>query len=279
MKSLLFSTVRLALFATIGVLGGLADDVYFNDFNGPLGSKYPEWTATPVTFTSAATPPGKGTLPPPSVTNCESPNRLQRFLGEFGGPRIGVPGDPGYNRTRVEQTISLTLRGLPPHSALKVSFDLYILKSWDGNSPRYGPDRWSLDVAGGPVLLATTFSNNHKVSTEGSDQDYPRPKSPPRTGASFTNTLGYAFFGDSIYPLEFTFAHTGSDLTLNFSSSLFEGKGLADESWGLDNVRVTTVTRPSNVARPSTDTQTTPTNPHIARALVQHAPAGPTIGI
>jgi hypothetical protein len=51
------------------------------------------------------------------------------------------------------------------------------------------------------------------------------------------NTLGYAFFGDSIYRLTFTFAHTSDTLALNFSSSLFEGKGIEDESWGLDNVR------------------------------------------
>ena len=240
--SLIFT---VALLLSLDVVNGQAAEVYFNDFNGPIGSKYPEWTSSPITFVSATNPPGTGTLLPPDVTNCDSTNRAQRFLGEFGGPRIGVPSDPGYNRTRVEQTISLTLTNLPPHSALKVSFDLYILKSWDGNSPRYGPDRWSLSVAGGPVLLATTFSNNHKVSTEGSDQDYPRPKSPPRAGASFTNTLGCKFFGDSIYPLEFTFAHNGSGLTLNFNSSLFEGKGIADESWGLDNVRITTASVPS----------------------------------
>jgi hypothetical protein len=113
-----------------------------------------------------------------------------------------------------------------------------VLKSWDGNSPIYGPDRWILSVTGGPVLLDTTFSNNPKVGKEGSHQNYPRPQAMPRTGAARTNTLGYAFFGDSIYPLEFTFPHSDSMLELNFRSSLFEGKGLTDESWGLDNVKL-----------------------------------------
>jgi hypothetical protein len=230
----------VALLAGFGGLRTLAADVYFNDFAGPLGSQYPEWASSPIAYASATNPPGTGVLPPPSVTNCESPNRSQRFLGEFGGPRVGAPGDAGYNRTRVEQTVSLTLHDLPPHSALNLSFDLYIMKSWDGDSPVYAPDRWSLAVAGGPVLLAATFSNNPKVRTQGSDQDYPSPRSPPRTGAALTNTLGCNFFGDSVYPLSFTFAHTGRDLKLNFSSSLFEGKGVADESWGLDNVRITT---------------------------------------
>ena len=52
------------------------------------------------------------------------------------------------------------------------------------------------------------------------------------------NTLGYSFYGDSIYHLTFNFPHSGDTLILNFSSSLFEGKGTDDESWGLDNVRV-----------------------------------------
>src|ERR1043166_4638915 len=92
------------------VLPAVADDVYFNDFNGPLGSKYAEWTCSAINYASAGNPPGKGTLAPQVVTNVESPNHAQRFLGEFGGPKIGVPSDPGYNHTRVEQTVSLSLR-------------------------------------------------------------------------------------------------------------------------------------------------------------------------
>jgi hypothetical protein len=125
-----------------------------------------------------------------------------------------------------------------------VTFDLYILKSWDGNNPNYGPDRWSLSVQGGPTLLDTTFSNNPKTGAyDLSLQNYPAANSAQQTGATAVNTLGYKFFGDSIYHLSFTFAHMGETLALNFSSSLFEGKGIADESWGLDNVRVSTSTR------------------------------------
>ena len=64
-----------------------------------------------------------------------------------------------------------------------------------------------------------------------------------------TNSLGYEFFGDSVYPLRFEFAHSGRELTLVFTSSLLEGKGVADESWGLDNVTVRTVSpRPNDGA-------------------------------
>jgi hypothetical protein len=234
-------TACLILAAAAAASRGLAEDVYRNDFNGPLGTKYPEWTSSEVAYESAADPPGRGTRPPQQVTNCDSPNKAQRFLGEFGGEKIGTADDPGYNRTQVDQTICLSLKDLPTHDAIELSFDLYVLKSWDGNSPQYGPDRWKLAVAGGPVLLETSFSNNHKVETQGSYQDYPSAKSPPRAEATATNTLGNEFFGDSVYPLRFTFPHSASDLTIELSSSLFEGKGVADESWGLDNVRVRTV--------------------------------------
>jgi cellulase (glycosyl hydrolase family 5) len=215
--------------------------VYRNDFHDPVGTSYPEWRSSPITFASQGRPPGTGALPPAAVTNVESPNHARRFLGEFGGPPLGKPGDPGYNRTRVEQTVSLTLRDLPPHRALRVAFDLYLLKSWDGNSPAYGPDRWSFAVEGGPTLLDTTFSNNPKLMTDGSDQDYPRPGSAPWSGAASTGTLGYGdFFKDSTYRLEFRFPHTARAVRLDFKSSLFEGKGTADESWGLGSVTVET---------------------------------------
>ncbi len=233
----------LALAALTGPLGGSrllgAEALYFNDFNGKPGTTYVEWTSSPITWRDAGDAKRSGTLPAPVVTNCESPNRKQRFLGEFGGPAVAARGEPGYMRTRVEQTVTLTLTNLPPHRALMVTFDLYVLKSWDGNSPAYGPDRWRLDVAGGLVLLDTTFSNNPKTKTEGSFQDYPRPGSAPWTGAVATNSLGYsAFFADGKYQLDFTFPHVDRTLRLNFTSSLFEGKGTADESWGLDNVKV-----------------------------------------
>jgi hypothetical protein len=171
-----------------------------------------------------------------------SPNGKQRFLGEFGGPAIvsAPPYDPQHF-VRVDETITLTLRNLEPHTVASVAFDLYVLKSWDGNNPNYGPDRWSLSVQDGPMLLDTTLSNNPKPGAyDLSLQNYPVANSTHQSGAAAVNTLGYAFYGDSIYHLTFTFGHTGDTLVLNFSSSMFEGKGSDDESWGLDNVRVST---------------------------------------
>jgi hypothetical protein len=217
--------------------------VYSNDFNGPIGSTFAELTSSPITYVKTVS--GQtGSLPAPVVATVESPKRSQRFLGEFGGPPVGKPGEPDWNRTRVDQTVSLALDGLDDHTRVTVSFDLYVLKSWDGNSPAYGPDRFTFGVADGPLLLDTTFSNNPKVQEDRSYQSYPSAdgtpaSNPPQTGAVSTDTLGYNnFFKDSIYHFTFTFPHSGSELRLDFHSSLFEGKGTDDESWGLDNVIV-----------------------------------------
>ena len=220
-----------------------ADSVfYFNAFDGPVGSTFPEWSSSGYTYTGnkvGTISPGGGPQPAATVG---TPNHKQRFLGEFGGPAIvtAPPYDPNHF-VRVDETVSLALTGLPVHSSITVDFDLYVLKSWDGNNPNYGPDRWALSVAGGPTLSDTTFSNNFKTDPyDLSLQNYPVAGSLPQTGAVSNNTLGYSFYGDSIYHLSYTFAHQADILTLDFSSSMFEGKGTDDESWGLDNVRVST---------------------------------------
>jgi hypothetical protein len=216
----------------------MAAPVYANDFQAPPGTSYPEWSSSPIRYVCLRWPSIAGVLPGPPVTVCAAPNGT-RFLGEFGGPEILAPGEPGYNQLQVNQTVRLTLPHLPPHRALKIEFDLNILKSWDGNSPAYGPDRFQIRVKDGPVLLQTTFSNNPKVTTEGSTQDFPVPDSAPRTGAVSTGTLHYSdFFADAIYHLSYTFPHASDNIVFEFTSSLFEGKGTADESWGLGKVQV-----------------------------------------
>jgi uncharacterized protein (TIGR03437 family) len=217
-----------------------AADVYFNDFNAAPGTTFPEWTSSGYTNTANRAGTVAAGSGPQTVAVAASPKGGARFLGEFGGPVIvaAPPYDPQHF-VRVDETVTLTLRNLKPHTMLTVAFDLYVLKSWDGDNQTYGVDRWSLRVQGGPTLLDTTFSNNPKTGNDLSQQDYPIARSAQQTGAASVNTLGYTFYGDSIYHFTFNFPHMGDTLILNFSSSLYEGKGIDDESWGLDNVRVT----------------------------------------
>jgi len=220
--------------------------VYANDFNGPAGTTYPEWSVARYSWTGNQVGTIAAGAATETITNIDSANGTQRFLGELGGPTILRA--PPYDRdhfVRVDESIALSLIRLPAHASMTVSFDLYILKSWDGDSPTFGPDRWSVGLAGSPALLDTTFSNNFKTDTDRSVQSYPSPASAPQTGAAAVNTLGYGFwFGDATYHFTFTFSHTMESAIVTFSSSLYEGKAeqarsTRDESWGLDNVGVT----------------------------------------
>lgn len=231
----------LALRAFVGVASlsapqAFAALVYFNDFQGTIGS---EWSHTNVA--SAPNPDYAG-------------SRL--FLGEFGN-----------------ETVSLSLGNLPVHHALTLSFELNLIRSWDGNATEVvngnalGPDTWQLGVRGGPTLLNATFSNGHPAgqSYDGAFSTYvvspwtpcnayagysgPGPNG-PMTGANECFSLGYTFTQpdgpteamDSVYNLSFTFAHAASDVIFDFSALGLQG--LDDESWGLDNVRLELVPVP-----------------------------------
>jgi hypothetical protein len=207
--------------------------IYQNDFNAKVGATYPEWSSSRITYQHRGGNDPEHALAGPRVTSTESPDGRHRFLGEFGGPLLDRTA-----QTRVGQSIRLSLDRLPPHRSVTLSFDVLILKSWDGDSPRYGPDRFSVRAGAEHPLLDATFSNNFKIDADGSVQSYPNARSRPQTGADSVNTLGYEFFGDSIYRFTFTFPHKSQWLVVSFDSDLFEGKGIDDESWGLDNVTV-----------------------------------------
>ncbi len=196
--------------ALIAILGAgteaSAVSVFFDDFQSGTASS--AWSSTTV----SATPlPSDGS---------------RKFLGQFA-----------------DGTVGLSLGALPLHSTVTVDFDLYIIQSWDGTSGFPGsPDIWTLAVDGGPTLLQTTFSNfpNRNQNFPGSGTT--GGTNPPKTGASESNTLGYGGFldfpgGDSVYHLTFTIPHSASSVVFDFTG----GPGLtgvADESWGLDNVLV-----------------------------------------
>ena len=153
-------------------------------------------------------------------------------------------GSRGFLGQFDNSTITLTL-ALPTHTRVRVSFDLYILQSWDGNDTEFGPDIWELTVEGGPTLIHTTFTNafaSELLFRQAYPDAFPGGDHPGLTGAAESDTLGYenvaGYDGasDSVYALSFTFLHSGSPLILHFAGSGLEGIG--DESWGLDNVRI-----------------------------------------
>ncbi len=223
-------------YTLIGFIGGLslsanAATVYINDFQGSIGS---EWTTTAASGIHAASAPHPDYAIFP-----------RSFLGEYGN-----------------DTLTLSLAGLAPHSTATVSFSLYLIRSWDGkdatvvNDDPLGSDSWSLGVMGGPTLLSANFSNGNPGGQSyspfpgatscnpGYNAAFPAGTYNPMTGAAECYSLGYTFTDanvtnehmDSVYNFSFMFAHNTDNLVLDFSAAGLQG--LSDESWGLDNVHV-----------------------------------------
>jgi hypothetical protein len=123
----------------------------------------------------------------------------RRYLGEFGN-----------------NTASLSLSALPVHAEATVVFDLFILRTMDGNgdTDNTGADLWSLSVGGGPTLVRTTFMNSFllgKNSVQSYPSDFGTGVHEGRTGAAENNTLGVIWNNwplDSVYHLAYTFAHS-----------------------------------------------------------------------
>ncbi len=160
-------------------------------------------------------------------TTSSTPATGDKFLGEFGTGGT-----------------TLSLSGLPDHEFIQLEFDLYVIRSWDGSLTHdgvqfVGPDRFGVLVDGAPAL-DTTFSNRG-----GGVQSYPdafgEGTHPARTGAAANNTLGYNFGVpmDAVYRVRLAVPHDADSVTFDFLANLV-GAGIGEESWGIDNVTVTT---------------------------------------
>lgn len=113
------------------------------------------------------------------------------------------------------------------------TFDFYAIDSWDGSNQVYGEDHFKI-AANGVTIFDETFGNQ-----PGSTQTFRAPDI-GGTNISFDDR-----WNDSIYrqiSVAFTVPMV-EPLTLTW----FDGglQGLADESWGIDNVRITYETVPA----------------------------------
>ena len=111
------------------------------------------------------------------------------------------------------------------HLMYTVTWDLYIIDSWDGLGTQYGQDRWIMRANGADVF-------NEAFDNYGINQTFRNPDVGPIN-------LGYGnAMPDSIYRnLSVTFeGQFGRPLTLDFTSTRLQG--VWDESWGLDNLRI-----------------------------------------
>lgn len=175
---------------------------------------------------------------------------LRRFSKTLEGDRLYL-GPIGA------ESLTLWLRSLPQHQFLRVKFELFILDSWDGSNPTWGPDVWKMSVVGGQDLIRTTFSNCDLLGTN--EQAYPDnipcPHHPARTGASENHTLGYkrnlpaqrvaedkSF--DSVYAINVLVPHTDRTAVLRWSTEFTDSNDFIkkfNNQWGIANFQISLV--------------------------------------
>jgi len=189
-----------------------------------------------------------------ALHNIPPPVDPTRFLGEFGH----------------DDSVHLTLPLQPRTQSVRIRFDAYLLRTWDGASVEFaGPDTFGYGIAGRTPVVNNTFSNGEGAQdycpglpagttclpTTGAESKNqlgfevrlrppdPKPGDPPRPSIGTPMSLVYHFDSG---PLAFT----GDQVTFDFFSKNLQlnaptdGSVVLDESWGLDNVVVSAVVVP-----------------------------------
>jgi len=161
-------------------------------------------------------------------------------------------------------TTVLTLTNLPPHTTLRINFDLAIIDSWDGRTVTSGgaapEDVFTVRVDGVPIYTGVfdNFCQSDQAVSPAMLLTY-------GTQLGFTNTLpgtiyscgGAPFVGnvqyvDSAYHLNLVASpHNANSVTIEFAAGGSGWQGGSDESWAIDNVIVTLEPNPCRSLDPN----------------------------
>lgn len=145
--------------------------------------------------------------------------------------------------------VSLSLENLPSHNMLKITTEILIHDSWDGNPDNVGgPDYWFFGVDNKEVFR-TTFSNTPCESTYCIMQSYPNSyfrQNNPKTGAVQTNLPGLCLFGalpnyTTRYSVSKIIENKSSTIRIFWNSDLTSANSpdpVCDESWSLARVTI-----------------------------------------
>jgi len=142
-------------------------------------------------------------------------NSLTRFTGRFSN-----------------QSQTLTLSDLAVGARYRVMFDLYVIDTWDGGANSTSGDVFRVAVDGAEVFRET-FSN-YNGDPPSNPQTFPGEPAGGRRHWGFNGSWLDAVYRD----LQVTFMASNAVAAISFA-----GQGMEDvsnESWGVDNVRVTT---------------------------------------
>lgn len=218
----LYPTLLAALLLAASPWAYAQSTVFFSDFDSPL---------------PAAVTPGSATL-----------TGVQGYAGLGSGSDV-VAGS--FLRSETGNIVTLTLNNLPQHTAISVGFLFAAIDSLDGTGSYPSGDffRVTLD---GTQIFRDSFANAVPSQT----QSYVPP-----AGGELARRVDLGFSGpgsyytDSAYNMNLepsfqNIAHTGTSATFTFQIEGIGIQSLSDESWAMDNLRVsvTAVPEPASYA-------------------------------
>ncbi|MET0519902.1 MAG: PEP-CTERM sorting domain-containing protein [Burkholderiaceae bacterium] len=209
------AALGLLLLAGLGSAQALGQTVFFSDFNG---------AALPAQINAGSA----------ALTGVQGYAGLGSVGNQFGG---------SFLRSATANTVTLTLTNLPTHDHIGLGFLFAAIDSLDGTGSFPSGDFLNISIDGHSIFRES-FAN----ATASQIQSYV-----PTAGVELARRvdLGFSgpgsFYTDSAYnlgadPRFGNIAHSASTLTLSF---LIEGVGvqdLNDESWAVDNLRVSVIT-------------------------------------
>lgn len=126
---------------------------------------------------------------------------------------------------------TLTLTNLPGHYAISISFLLAFIDSWDSIDGAPAPDWFNLDIDGTNVLRITSANASGSVTYAGNQIFFGQ--------AGWSSVWPDRAFDMGNEPLIQFVPHTASTLTLRFYASGAGYQSGLDESWAIDNLKVT----------------------------------------
>jgi hypothetical protein len=140
---------------------------------------------------------------------------FSRFTGRFGN-----------------DTQTLTASNLTVGEPYVLSFDLYVIDSWDGDGTSPGPDYFNVAIDG-TQAFHETFANYNGTPPQ-QTQSFPREPDSGRVHLGFNPS-----YVDAIYRgIQISFVASNSATAIAFSGAGLEG--VDNESWGIDNVAIIT---------------------------------------
>ncbi|MFT3928398.1 MAG: hypothetical protein QM778_38070 [Myxococcales bacterium] len=159
---------------------------------------------------------------------------------------VGHPGNTfgaQFLRSATGNVVTLTLTNLPPHTSLSIYFLFAAIDSLDGIGSPPSDDYFRVTLDG-----ANVFREFFANALESQVQSYDTP--PPPDGVVLVRRMDLGFSGpgsyytDSAYDFSLEprfqdWPHTASSAVITFTLEGTGNQALDDESWAIDNLRVT----------------------------------------